>query len=101
MLTKFYLNNSRLTTDLSMILLSLAGCYLASIYGPNNTFNESVAIGLGYVSLLMLVVTLLIGPFNLLRKRKNPVNINLRRDIGIWSGITACLHVVFSLQLYP
>lgn len=101
MLSKYYLNNSRLSTNLGMILLSLAGCYLASIYGPDNTFNENVSIGLGYVSLLMLTVTLLIGPINLLRKRRNPVNLNLRRDIGIWSGITACLHVVFSLQIYP
>lgn len=98
---KFYLDNSRLTTDLGMILLTIAGCYLTSIYAAGSTFNEIVAIGTGYVSLLMLAITLLIGPLNLLRKRKNPVNINLRRDIGIWSGITACLHVIFSLQIYP
>jgi sulfoxide reductase heme-binding subunit YedZ len=84
-----------------MILLSVAGCYVAALYGPNNSLDETLSIGLGYVSLLMLAVTLLIGPLNLLRKRRNPVNINLRRDIGIWAGITACLHVVFSLRIYP
>ena len=100
MLSKLYLNNSRLVTDLGMIIFSLFGCYVASLYGPG-TFNETVALGTGYVSLILLAVTLLIGPINLLRKRKNPVNINLRRDIGIWSGITDLVHVVFSLQLTP
>ncbi len=100
MLAKFYLNNTRLTTDLGMILFSLAGCYLASLYGAGS-FNESIALGTGYVSLILLAVTLLIGPINLLRKRKNPVNLNFRRDIGIWSGITAIVHVVFSLQITP
>lgn len=100
MVSKFYLNNTRLTTDLGMILFSLLGCYLASLYGAGS-FNESVSLGTGYVSLILLAVTLLIGPINLLRKRKNPVNLNLRRDIGIWSGITALVHVAFSLQLTP
>jgi sulfoxide reductase heme-binding subunit YedZ len=100
MIAKFYLNNSRLTTDLGMILFSLAGCYLASLYGAGS-FSESVSIGLGYVSLILLAATLLIGPINLLHKRKNPVNINLRRDTGIWCGITALVHVAFSLQLTP
>ncbi|MBN9388140.1 MAG: ferric reductase-like transmembrane domain-containing protein [Chloroflexi bacterium] len=100
MLEKFYRDNTRLTTDLVMILFSLAGCYLASLYGAGS-FNESVSLGLGYVSLILLTATLLIGPINLLRKRKNPVNINLRRDTGIWCGITALVHVVFSLQLTP
>ncbi|MDB5083050.1 MAG: Protein-methionine-sulfoxide reductase heme-binding subunit MsrQ [Chloroflexi bacterium] len=98
---KFYFNNSRLTTNLVMLFISLVGCYLAALYGPTNSFEETLSIGLGYVSLVLLAVTLMIGPFNLLRKRKNPVNINFRRDVGIWSGITACLHVVFSFQIYP
>jgi sulfoxide reductase heme-binding subunit YedZ len=57
-------------------------------------------IGFGYVSLLLLGATLVVGPLNLLRRRRNPVNIMLRRDMGIWAGITGCLHVVFALQLY-
>src|SRR4051794_29914778 len=100
MLAKFYLNNTRLTTDLGIILFTLFGCYVASLYS-SGSFNETIAIGTGYVSLILLAVTLLIGPINLLRKRKNPVNLNFRRDVGIWSGITAIVHVVFSLQLTP
>jgi sulfoxide reductase heme-binding subunit YedZ len=32
------------------------------------------------------------------RRRRNPVNIHSRRDIGIWAAGTGCLHVVFGLQ---
>lgn len=59
---------------------------------------ELLIILLGYLSLLLVCVTLLIGPLNLLRQRRNPVNIDLRRDIGIWAGITGCLHVLLVLR---
>src|SRR6185369_8329908 len=36
----------------------------------------------------------LIGPYQLLYQRRNPVNLSLRRDVGIWAGITGCIHVV-------
>ncbi len=53
--------------------------------------------GFGYVCLIFVSVSLLLGPINLLRKRFNPVNIDLRRDVGIWAGITGVLHVIFAL----
>ena len=36
----------------------------------------------------------------LLAQRRNPVNINLRRDTGIWAGITGTLHVIFGFQVH-
>jgi sulfoxide reductase heme-binding subunit YedZ len=39
------------------------------------------------------VLSLLIGPYKLLYRRRNPVNLNLRRDIGIWAGINGLVHV--------
>lgn len=56
-------------------------------------------LGFGYICLAYLAATLLIGPLYLLQQRRNPVSIDLRRDVGIWAGITGCLHVVFALQL--
>ena len=53
---------------------------------------------LGYFSLLLICVTLLIGPLALLRWRRNPVNIEVRRDIGIWAGITGLLHVLLTFR---
>lgn len=53
---------------------------------------------LGYFSLLLICVTLLIGPLALLRWRRNPVNIEVRRDVGIWAGITGGLHVLLTFR---
>jgi len=65
---------------------------------PVGKQGEILLIGLGYLSLFLVGVTLLIGPLNLLRQRRNPVNLDLRRDIGIWAGITGCLHVLLVLR---
>jgi sulfoxide reductase heme-binding subunit YedZ len=42
--------------------------------------------------MILLGVTLLIGPWNLLRRRGNPVSSDLRRDVGIWAGILGIAH---------
>ena len=45
-----------------------------------------------YPALVLLSITLLIGPWNLLIRRPNPVSSDLRRDIGIWAGLLGILH---------
>jgi sulfoxide reductase heme-binding subunit YedZ len=52
----------------------------------------------GDVALVLLGVTLLIGPANLLLRRANPVNNYLRRDIGTWTAIWSLIHVVVGFQ---
>jgi sulfoxide reductase heme-binding subunit YedZ len=59
-----------------------------------------LTVGLGYVGLLFIIFTLLVGPYKLLWQRRNPVNINLRRDIGIWAGLTGAAHVVVGFQVH-
>jgi len=53
-----------------------------------------------YSSLLFLCVTLLLGPWNTLRRRPNPVSFDLRRDIGIWAGVLAILHTAVGLTVH-
>ncbi|MDQ2809692.1 MAG: Rieske 2Fe-2S domain-containing protein [Chloroflexota bacterium] len=91
---------ARLWTHLVLALGTLAGYGIALVYDPSAILAEPLALGLGYIALLYLAVSLLIGPLYLARQRRNPVNLYLRRDIGIWAGVTALLHVVFSLQIY-
>lgn len=69
-------------------------------YRPELGSVHGLTIILGYLSLVFLAVTLVIGPLKLLRQRRNPVNINLRRDTGIWAAITGCLHVYFGFQVH-
>jgi sulfoxide reductase heme-binding subunit YedZ len=78
-------------------MVSAVYLLITSLFPPGKQ-GEILLIVLGYLSLLLLSVTLLIGPFNLLRQRRNPVNIDLRRDIGIWAGITGCLHVLLVMR---
>ncbi len=90
----------RAITHLILAALTLVGLYATHRYSPYAGAVYVFTIGFGYLSVLYTCVTLLIGPLNLMRKRLNPVNIDLRRDTGIWAGITGCLHVVFALVLH-
>ena len=54
----------------------------------------------GYVSIILLAITLLIGPFNMYLKKPNPVSNDLRRDAGIWCGFIGLAHIVFGIQVH-
>jgi len=54
----------------------------------------------GYISLIILTISLLIGPLNLLLKRKNPLSTYFRRDISITGGILAVIHSVAGLFVH-
>jgi methionine sulfoxide reductase heme-binding subunit len=54
----------------------------------------------GYVALALLALTLLIGPANLLLRRRNPVSSYLRRDVGAWTALFSGAHVVVSLKVH-
>ena len=99
MTTKF--GQKRIITHLALAAIFLAGTATSALIWPQDDLIEQITLGSGYVALLMLAVVLLIGPINLIRKRSNPVNINLRRDVAIWAGIGGTVHVVFGFQVYP
>jgi sulfoxide reductase heme-binding subunit YedZ len=69
--------------------------FLAS---PDDLFRASMASA--YAALGVLAVTLILGPLNVLRGRSNPVSTYLRRDVGIWAGLLALVHVVWGLQVH-
>jgi methionine sulfoxide reductase heme-binding subunit len=52
----------------------------------------------GDVALVLLALTLLIGPTNLVLRRRNPTNNYLRRDVGTWTAIWSVIHVVVAFQ---
>jgi methionine sulfoxide reductase heme-binding subunit len=59
---------------------------------------SQLVVATGYVALGLLGLTLLIGPANLLLRRRNPVNNYLRRDVGTWTAIWSVVHVIVGLQ---
>ncbi len=75
-------------------LLVLSGSSVAGLYfsRPYRDVLSRASFATAYPALVLLSVTLLIGPWNVMRKRKNPVSSDLRRDIGIWAGILGIVH---------
>ncbi len=71
--------------------LGAAALYLTR---PYSDVVSRASFATAYPALALLTATLLIGPWNLLRRRPNPVSIDLRRDLGIWAGILGLLHAV-------
>ncbi len=54
----------------------------------------------GYISLILITISLMLGLFNLLFHRKNPISTYFRRDLGITGGILAVIHSVAGLFVH-
>ncbi len=61
---------------------------------PYSDAISRASFATAYPALGLLAATLLLGPWNLLRRRSNPVSSDLRRDVGIWAGIFGVVHAV-------
>ena len=59
---------------------------------PSSDWVMRTSFATAYPALILLVVTLLIGPWNVLRKNRNPISSDLRRDVGIWAAVVGILH---------
>lgn len=84
----------RIITHLLLGGMTITLYLLIGFLAPEGKQVGVLIIALGYLSLFLIGITLMIGPLNLLRSRRNPVNIDLRRDVGIWSAIAGCWHVL-------
>jgi len=65
-----------------------------------SSFTQRFTVATGYVALGLLALTLLIGPANLLLRRRNPVSNYLRRDVGMWTAIFSVVHVIYGSLLH-
>ena len=83
-----------LITVTALLLLA----FFKLIPGDDVTYLGSMATG--YVSIILLAITLLIGPLNMYLKKLNPVSNDLRRDTGIWCGFIGLAHIVFGIQVH-
>lgn len=77
---------------LPLALASGVSAFLLYVTRPYPDVITRLSFSTAYPALALLAATLLIGPWNLLRSRPNPVSADLRRDIGIWAGITGIAH---------
>ena len=61
---------------------------------------QRFTVATGYVATGLLALTLLIGPVNLVLRRRNPVSSYLRRDVGAWTAAFSIVHVGAGLQVH-
>jgi methionine sulfoxide reductase heme-binding subunit len=61
---------------------------------------QQFTVATGYLGLGLLAVTLLLGPANLLFRRRNPVSSYLRRDVGIWTAIFSGIHATLAVVIH-
>jgi len=66
----------------------------------HRSFTRQFTFASGYATLGLLAVTLLIGPANLILRRRNPVSSHLRRDVGMWTAMASIVHVIFGLKVH-
>lgn len=68
--------------------------------GPNSeqirhrNFTPQLVVATGYVALGLIAFTLLIGPANLLLRRRAPVSNYLSRDVGTWAAVFSLVHLI-------
>jgi sulfoxide reductase heme-binding subunit YedZ len=101
---RFYMLKNRLRGRLfDHILIGVGSVALTVIFMhlfPKRDFISRVSIGTAYPALFLTAVALLLGPFHVLRGKLNPVSFDLRRDLGIWAGISALAHTAVGLNVH-
>lgn len=83
-------------------LLLLSATAVACIYATRSYKDAwmRASFATAYPALILLVVTLAIGPLNVLLRRPNPISVDLRRDIGIWAAILAVAHTAIGQNVH-
>ena len=86
------LQHRLLAHHVPLLLLSAASVTAFYFIRPLPDLISRVTFATAYPALVLLAITLLVGPWNVLLKRRNPVSSDLRRDIAIWAGSLSVLH---------
>jgi sulfoxide reductase heme-binding subunit YedZ len=68
--------------------------------GAGRTVESAFTLATGYVATMLLGLTLLIGPINLLLRRRTPVSTSLARDTGTWAVVASLAHVIVGLKVH-
>jgi methionine sulfoxide reductase heme-binding subunit len=77
---------------LPLLLLSFVCVAVLYQTRPYPDVLSRASFATAYPALALLAITLLIGPWNLMFRKPNPLSSDLRRDIGIWAGLLGVLH---------
>jgi sulfoxide reductase heme-binding subunit YedZ len=79
---------------LPLAVAAAGSIVLLFVTRPYKDWISRASFATAYPALLFLIVTLCVGPLNLLRKQRNPISSDFRRDVGIWAGVIGLTHAV-------
>jgi sulfoxide reductase heme-binding subunit YedZ len=77
---------------LPLALLSSATVWLFYVTRPYADVITRLSFSTAWPALILLTVTLAIGPWRVLTRKPQALSVDLRRDVGIWTGIVGVLH---------
>ena len=77
---------------LPLALLSAGSIFILYVTRPYPDVITRLSFSTAWPGLVLLAVTLIIGPWRTLRGRAPVLSLDLRRDIGIWAGIVSVAH---------
>ena len=77
---------------LPLALTSWAVVWLFYVTRPYPDVLTRLSFSTAWPALVLLTVTLAIGPWRVLTRKPPALSVDLRRDIGIWAGILGALH---------
>jgi sulfoxide reductase heme-binding subunit YedZ len=96
--TTYWIRRSKRHMILAATAITIT--YLLYAATPPPDVRHRLSMGTAYAGLIFLAVSLWLGPWNVLRRHFNPVSFDLRRDIGIWTGVLAILHTAVGLTVH-
>lgn len=85
---------------LPLLLVSTMSVVVLYATRPYKDVLTKASFATAYPALVLLALTLLIGPWNLIAGRKMPVSSDWRRDVGIWAGILTVIHVAVGQNVH-
>lgn len=85
---------------LPLLTICAGSIACASLMRPYKDAWMRASFATAYPALILLLATLAIGPLNVLLRRRNPVSVDLRRDIGIWAAILAVAHTAIGQNVH-
>ena len=88
------------THHFSLLAASAVSVFFLYTTRPYKDVITRLSFSTAYPALVLLVITLWIGPWNLLRGNRAPVSTDLRRDVGIWTGILGIFHTAIGFCVH-
>ena len=77
---------------LPLALVSGASVFLLYVTRDYSDAITRLSFSTAWPALVLLTLTLLIGPWRTRKGKTSAISLDLRRDIGIWAGILGLLH---------